>query len=290
LILGNNVKGGGKMRVIKKINNNVVLAKNDKEEEVFVVGKGLGFMKTPYELDESSQVIEKIFVQKDNLKFNTLFNNIPAEIIIVTEDIISQGKQFLGTKLNDGMLIALSDHINTAIDRNKSGEELSDTLQSELKHIYPSEVAMGHQALEIIKDKLGIQLPKSEAGFIALHFVNGQLNSSDFTETAKITKIIKDILSIVKYYYKVNFDEQSINFSRFVTHLRYFIHRLMNNEDLTQDNIDLFEIIKSEASKEIACIDKINIYLIDNYGWTISNSEKLYLILHLKRVTKNIDN
>lgn len=230
------------MKVLKKINNNVVLAINDKEEEVFVVGKGLGFMKAPYTLDESSDIIEKIYVQKGNLKFNTLFNNIPSEIILVSEEIITQAKEFLRTKLNDSMLIGLSDHIHAALERKKDGEELVNSLQWELKHIYPTEVTMGYKALNIIKEKLGVQLPESEATFIALHFVNGQLNNSHFSDTAKITQIIKDILSIVKYHYRVNIDEQSINFSRFVIHLRYFIHRLMNNESLPKENMDLFEI------------------------------------------------
>ena len=37
-----------KMKIVKKLNNNVVLALNDKDEEIIVVGKGLGFRKTPY--------------------------------------------------------------------------------------------------------------------------------------------------------------------------------------------------------------------------------------------------
>lgn len=35
------------MKVIKKVNNNVAIAINDNNEEVFVVGKGVGFLKTP---------------------------------------------------------------------------------------------------------------------------------------------------------------------------------------------------------------------------------------------------
>ncbi|MDN3233161.1 MULTISPECIES: PRD domain-containing protein [Priestia] len=276
------------MRVTKKINNNVVLAVNDKGEEIFVVGKGLGFLKTPYNLEDSSEKIEKVFVQNDNLKFNMLFNSIPSDVILVTENIISEGKKHLGTNLNDGMLIALSDHINTALKRNIEGEELVNSYQWEMKHIYPTEASFGFKALNIIRDKLGVQLPESEASFIALHFVNGQLNSNDFTETAKLNKIIKDILNIIKYHYQVNINEQSINYSRFVTHVRYFLLRLMNNETLNQENGDLFEVIKSDASEELKCIDKIDKYLKDNYNWVFPKNEKIYLILHLQRVMRNL--
>ncbi|RPK03078.1 PRD domain-containing protein [Priestia endophytica] len=276
------------MRVIKKINNNVVLAINDNEEEIFVVGKGLGFMKTPYNLENSSEKIEKIFVQNENLKFNMLFKSIPSDVILVAEEIISQGREYLGVNLNDTMLIALSDHINTALNRYEDGEEVINSYQWEMKHIYPTEAALGFKSLSIIKEKLGVELPESEASFIALHFVNGQLNSNDFTETAKINKIMKDILNIIKYHYQVNIDEQSINYARFVTHIRYFLLRLMNNESLNQDNGDVFEIIKSGAKKELDCIDKIDKYLKDNYNWDFPKNEKLYLILHLQRVMRNL--
>ena len=37
---------------------------------------------------------------------------------------------------------------------------------------------MGLHALEIIKDKLGIELPEDEAGFFALHIVNAELDGN----------------------------------------------------------------------------------------------------------------
>lgn len=277
------------MKVLKKVNNNVVLALNKNDDEVFVVGKGLGFNKTPYILDENSELVEKVFVQKDDLKYRQLFDDIPSDIIVLSEDIIFEGKALFGENLNESIIMALSDHINTAVLRNEEGEELKNKLNSEIRHIYPTEIEMGYRALEMIKERLNVDLPESEAAFIALHFVNGQMNNeSDFTETSKITKIIRDIISIVKYNYKLNIDEHSINFTRFITHLRYFIYRLMNNEALPKANVDLLETVKSNAADEINCINKINKYLVDNHNWEISNDEKLYLILHLNRVTKNI--
>ena len=40
------------MLILKKINNNVALASNDAGEEIVVFGKGVGFPKTPYELED----------------------------------------------------------------------------------------------------------------------------------------------------------------------------------------------------------------------------------------------
>ena len=52
------------MRVIKVLNNSLVLALNDEGQEIILMGKGIGFQKTiGYKL--SSKEIDKVFVLKD---------------------------------------------------------------------------------------------------------------------------------------------------------------------------------------------------------------------------------
>ena len=68
------------MKIVKKLNNNVVLALNDKEEEIIVVGKGLGFRKTPYILEDLS-LIEKKYVIPQSTKASEILESIPNEVI-----------------------------------------------------------------------------------------------------------------------------------------------------------------------------------------------------------------
>ena len=44
------------MRVVKKINNNVVVCLDQHGEELVAFGKGLGFQKVPYELTDMTKV------------------------------------------------------------------------------------------------------------------------------------------------------------------------------------------------------------------------------------------
>jgi transcriptional regulatory protein LevR len=46
----------------------------------------------------------------------------------------------------------------------------------ETKRLYKDEFAIGKQALAMVKNKTGVSLPEDEAGFIALHIVNAELN------------------------------------------------------------------------------------------------------------------
>lgn len=273
------------MKVIKKVNNNVVLAINEKNEEIFVVGKGLGFKKTPYEVTEAD-IIEKIYVAPKNIKIFDLLNDIPFEDISLAEEIIQEGRNILKKELNPNLIITLSDHISFALQRTKEDIQVKNPLQWEVKILYPEETRVGKVAVRIIQEKTGITLPQSEITSIALHFVNAQIGSGEMSETRKITKITGDILSLIKYFYKIDFDETSLNFTRFTTHIRYFIIRQMSQKSLENENEALFHIAKEKYPSELKCVEKISTFLENNYGWNCTNDEKLYLVLHIQRLTK----
>lgn len=272
-----------RMKVIKKINNNVALALNEKNEEYIIIGKGVGFKKTPYELNDHN-IIEKIYVEPKNIKMFDVLNDIPIEDIYLAEKIIQAGKQILKADLNPNLILTLSDHISFAIHRSEEALFFRNPLEWDVKALYPQETYVGEKALEIIKTERNIQLPESEATFIALHFVNAQIDSGDMNKTTKITKIVSDILSIVKYDLKIDYDENMHNFSRFATHIRYFVIREMESYSFKNNNEEVYQMMKKKYTDTNACIEKIEKYLNSNYGWNCSNEEKLYLILHIERL------
>lgn len=273
------------MKILKKLNNNVVLALNDKGEEIIVTGKGLGFRKMPYILEDLS-LIEKKYVIPQNTKASEILESIPNEVIKVTEKVIRSGYKELNMEFNADILLTLSDHINFAIQRSKEGVEMRSPLQWEIKHLYPKEYEIGFHSIDIIEKDLGVKLDKNEATFIALHFINAQLGKHDMTETTKITTIMGEILNLIKYKFKIEFNEDSFEFTRFVTHIRYFIIRQVNKRPLDNDNNDMFSLMKDKLTEELECVEIIEKHLNKNYGWKCTNDEKLYLMLHIQRIRK----
>ena len=273
------------MKILKKLNNNVVLALNDKGEEIIVTGKGLGFRKMPYILEDLS-LIEKKYVIPQNTKASEILESIPNEVIKVTEKVIRSGYKELNMEFNADILLTLSDHINFAIQRSKEGVEMRSPLQWEIKHLYHKEYEIGFQSLDIIENDLGVKLDKNEATFIALHFINAQIGKHDMTETTKITTIMGEILNLIKYKFKIEFNEDSFEFTRFVTHIRYFIIRQVNKKPLDNDNNDMFSLMKDKLTEELECVEIIEKHLNKNYGWKCTNDEKLYLMLHIQRIRK----
>lgn len=277
------------MRVVKKLNNNVVLALTNKNEEVIIVGKGLGFQKTPYELEDTS-VIEKKYVMPKNTKALEVLDSIDTKIIAVTEKIISYGTKVLNREINSAIFLGLCDHINYSVERSKEGIQFKSPLYWEIKHLYPEEYKIGIASVDIINEDLKMNMSNEEAAFIALHFINSEISSNDISETTKLTTIIGEILDIVRYNFKMDFDEESFNFTRLVTHIKYFILRQINNENLSNDNEFMFNIMKKQYKDEYECVKKIEQYLLKNYGWSCSSDEKLYLIMHIQRLRSRQEN
>ena len=275
------------MKIAKVINNNVISVVNEQGNELVIMGRGLAFQKkSGDEVDEAR--IEKVFTldNKDvSEKFKTLLYEIPLECMEVCEDIISYAKLQLGKKLNDSIYVSLTDHINFAIQRNKKGLDIKNALLWETKRLYKDEFAIGKEALHMVKNKTGVSLPEDEAGFIALHIVNAELNE-EMPNIINITKVMQEILSIVKYHFNIEFDEESLHYYRFVTHLKFFAQRLFNGTYLESQDDFLLETVKEKYHRAYDCTKKIKAYMEQEYEHKFTRDELLYLTIHIERVVK----
>ena len=197
------------MNVTKVINNNIVISENEEKQELVVMGKGLGFKKKPGDVIDDTK-IEKVYLstQEWNVtKLTQLLSSIPIEHIQVANEIISFAKVSLGKKLSEKLFLTLTDHINYAIERYQNGMEIKNALLWEIKRFYNHEYLIGKEALSIIKNRLAIELPEDEAGFIALHIVNAELDMAQVSQVSEMAKIIQHILNIVKYHFSMELDE-----------------------------------------------------------------------------------
>lgn len=278
---------GGIGLIIKKIfNNNAIVVKDSDKHEYVVMGCGIAFKKNVGEKVEE-RLIEKTFILKQkeaSEKFKLLLEDVPAQHVSLCYDIIEYAKNILGVELNDYLYVTLTDHISNALKIFDEGFRCTNPLIWEIKKFYPKEFKIGLKALEFIDTETGRKLPTDEAGNIALHLINSQANGSfnKVEDVVNQTKKIQDILNIVKYTYNITLDENSINYERFVTHLRFFFQRLNIKEKLETEDDFLFRQIKKKYKKAYECMLKIQKYLEEQ----LSDDEQLYLTIHIKRVTQ----
>lgn len=276
------------MEIIKVMNNSLVFANDDKNNEIIVMGKGIGFMKKPGE-NLDPEKIEKIFVLKDEgakKNYFRVMEDMPSEYIDITNNIIKYATESLKFKLNDNIFISLIDHIAFAIERFEKNVNLQNRLLWEVRKFYPEEFKVGLYALENIKNILNLELPEEEAGNIAFHIVNAQTDSAEMENTLLMIKMMKDILNIIKYDIKVKLDKDSLSYSRFITHLQFFLQRLIEGNLVSSKNSFILEQIEKQYPDKVKCARLIKNYVEKIVGKEVRDDELLYLSMHIIRVTQ----
>ena len=273
--------------IIKKIfNNNAILAKDSDKHEFVVMGCGIAFKRNVGDKVEEN-LIEKTFIlkQKDaSEKFKLLLEDVPTEHVSLCYDIIEYAKNILAVELNDYIYVTLTDHVSYALKLFDEGLNRPNPLLWEIKKFYPKEFEIGLKALEFIESETDKRLPEDEAGNIALHLINAQVNNSSnkVEDITHQTKMLQDILNIVKYTYNITLDEKSLNYGRFITHLRFFFQRLNKNEKIETEDDFLLKQVQVKYKKAYECMLKIEKYL----EIELSDEEQLYLTIHIQRVTQ----
>ncbi|MFD2307179.1 PRD domain-containing protein [Enterococcus termitis] len=268
----------------QRINNNVVLV-NDHGQRSIIMGKGIGFQSYPGDIVERAR-IEKQFYAPENMSVPqvaaTLMKVSTAEIEVV-DDIISMVKNKF-EELEESLFFSMLEHINFALKRLSKNSEMTSPLEWEVKKFYPVEYDLGKMAVKKINKKLNVNLPESEAFFLALHFVNGQLNSISGDEVFELSELTNEIMKIIIYFYKIDFDETSISYNRLVTHIKYFLMRLLNNEKINRLNPDFIDPILNNCPKEVECVELIASFLQKKKNWVVTNTDKFYLVLNLNKI------
>ena len=276
------------MKIEKILNNNVVVILDESGTECIIMGKGIAFNKKNGDLINDENV-DKIFSLKNkaaNDQFQELVVDIPLDQILCVQEIIKIIKEESNKNVGEVMLITLLDHIHTAIVRIGQDIRIINPMLWDIKRFYPSEYKMGLKALDIIEKNFNVRLSDDEAGFIAIHIANAQINenSNEIQLIYKVTKIMQEITNIVKYHFNVNFNEDSVYFHRFTSHLNFFAQRLSKGTKLDDDSDGLLDVIKIKYKNSYECVEKIASFIESKYRYIISDDEKLYLTIHIERV------
>ena len=277
------------MKIKKIINNNILCAVDDRGNELIVTGRGIGFQRHRGEVIDISR-IERTYRMEEKTgqrKLRELVEKIPIEHLSLTEGLIKHITSQIPQKLNESLLITMADHISFAILRKAQGVEFSNPLKGSIMCYYPTEYHLGQYCLGVIREHLGVTLHEDEAAFLALHIVNAEMNTN-MSEMYDITKLIEGTISVVEYFYKKEFDRESLDFNRFVVHLRYFAQRLFQGkmmEDAQGERDEVFrQLIMKNCKEHYKCAQCVADYIKNTYQKNLSDEELTYLTIHLKRI------
>lgn len=270
------------MRSIKVFNNNAVSVVTPGGREAIVLGSGIGFRKRPGdEIDEGR--IQKVYYIQDEMqtKFLKMLQDVRPDVMEAAEEIIALAEKN-GCSMSSQATISLIDHISFAIERQSGGLALPNLLLNETKLLYRKEYELGRSALDIIRRHCGLELPEDEAGYIALHLI---AISVDRNAAYDILKFVKGALDIIKDTYGLVLDDEDVDTTRLIIHLKFLAQRIFQRTAWTDAGLDdLYESLLDRDGRSRECLRRLDAYCSDAFGYTLSQQEKFYLLIHLTKI------
>lgn len=226
------------MKCIKNINNNICLCLDSKGREIIAFGKGVGFIKPPYDIPLSK--INRTFYNIKDTDFEAM-KNIPIEVINIAINIIDKASIDLNAKYPSSAIFAMADHINYALKRANENIYLDMPIVQDLKLLYPKEMELAVNTLNYINKELNANLLRNEIGMIALHLINDR--EIVVKEQQNTEEIIEKCTHIIEKKVNIKIDKNSFNYSRFVTHFDYMLKRIKESKQATMLDKDVFEML-----------------------------------------------
>lgn len=216
-------------------------------------------------------------------------SHIPMDIIVLTNKIIDYAQSIIEFDINETIYFSLADHINYAIIRAKQGLYLTTGLSYEIASYYPEEMKISLKVIDILNKRYKLNFPKDEAGTIAMHFVENENRDNTQGSVAANDKVVDEITLLIEEDFNIIIDRTSFNYSRFVSHIQYMLLRTNEKISIDTENKNLFTTLTEQYPIVYHCCNKIVYYFNQEFNWSLTEEEQLYLMLHLNRLLQRED-
>lgn len=267
--------------VNKSFNNNIVLVKSNGKEKI-LFSRGIGFNKKYGDIINKGTNVDKIFSieNEDNIRnFKNLVNTVDDDFMAFCEEIIYFLSEEIGEELSENIHIGLIDHLQFAVKRLKNNEEIVNPFLVEIQTLYKVEYKLAEIVCNKVEKKMNIKIPEGETAFIALH-IHSARNNGKLSNTIKYSIIASEVIKYVEEALNIKIDKSSLDYARFLTHLRFTMERIMTNVRITNDLIDVIKKrykISYSIAKEVAKIMESRLEV------HVEEDEISYMAMHIER-------
>ena len=130
-----------------------------------------------------------------------------------------------------------------------------------------------------------VQMAKEYAPFVRK--IEVEVENLDMVKEA-VEMCIRDrinaVLQIVRIHFKIEFNEKSISYERFLTHLKFFATRVFDNTIYQDSMQEIYKVLIEENEYAYSGVRKIVEYIEKQYSYKLTIDERLYLLIHIKRI------
>lgn len=276
--MGVNIKKG---IVIKALNNNMVLIKEQGVEKI-LLAKGIGFNKKFGDILEDNLEVDKVFSIEDkknqeNLK--EVYNRVDGEFVAICEEALAEISEELGEELNETIHIGLIDHLAIVMKRLKNKEQINNPFIVEIETLYSVEFEMAKKIVNKLQDKYEIDFPEGEIGFITLH-IHSARNGKMLSNSIKYSYLSNKIIIYIEEKFNSKIDKRSLDYARFLSHVRFTIERVLTDTVLKND---LTEIIKKSYPVSYEIAEGASKIIEETLDKKVYDDEVAYIAMHVER-------
>ena len=276
--MGVNIKKG---IVIKALNNNMVLIKEQGVEKI-LLAKGIGFNKKFGDILEDNLEVDKVFSIEDkknqeNLK--EVYNRVDGEFVAICEEALAEISEELGEELNETIHIGLIDHLAIAMKRLKNEEQINNPFIVEIETLYSVEFEMAKKIVNKLQEKYEIDFPEGEIGFITLH-IHSARNGKMLSNSIKYSYLSNKIIIYIEEKFNSKIDKRSLDYARFLSHVRFTIERVLTDTVLKND---LTEIIKKSYPVSYEIAEGASKIIEETLDKKVCDDEVAYIAMHVER-------
>lgn len=274
------------MKAVRRINNNVAVCVDSKGTELLAVGRGIGFGKLPKELKLDQ--IDQTFYNVDK-RYIAAMDEISPEIIDFTIRAVAEIMGDLDGELTPNVVFMLADHLSFALERAREGQVIEMPLMYDVEHAYPREYRLARYFVRRAAREFGVRLPDFEVPTVAMHLANARIAPATPDELAAIQRrqdMLEEITEIVEEHFSLTVDRSSVAFARYAAHVRYLCERLDTHEALSSVSLKGFEGFQNQFPEGVSCVERIATHFEQAWNSKLTEDEKLYLLIHISRITR----
>ena len=265
------------------LNHNTVIGiRMDNQQEYLIMGKGIGFGKKVTERFEAdgAEAVYSLQASTDRGDARELVKEIEPECLEIASEVLDEAEKMFG-KIDRSILFPMADHIEFAIKRMKSGEQISNPLTEDIRVLFHMEFKAASCIAPILKRRMGLQIEEDEVGYIALH-IHSAIEDEKVSQAMQMARAVRECISLVEEEIGRPIDVMSLSYNRLMNHIRYMVARAISGEQLKVNMNDYMGIKFPQAFQTAKSIcERVG----KSLKCTLSDAEIGYLAMHIERVT-----
>lgn len=276
------------MKLVQVLNNNGLVVEED-GREMILIGRGIAFGLSKRQIGKpvaipEERVQKRFYLENGNTsRFASIISDIPYDYLLAGDEVVRFIRSECSREVSESIYLTLIDHINILAERVRRGTTFDSALLGNVGVLYREEFSLGVRAVDILRRRLHLDIDDSEANFIALHIVNAEMDTS-MNQIYEVTSLVERIVSTVESHFDI--DSKGREYDRFIIHCRLFVQSLMAGEPRESASKTVpYQPFASHYPEQRSCIDKIAERIEARFPYSVTDEEKLYLLMHLIRLT-----